>query len=90
MFRLFRKLLWFGTGASLGFGGAMWIRNRILRAVDRVMPRRIRRSVETQARGVGSTLAAAMSEGRDAMRDRERELRRNFAPGRREAPPTRS
>lgn len=81
MFRLFRKLLWFGTGASVGFGGAMWIRNRILRAVDRVMPTHIRRDVSTRARGVGSTLAAAASEGRTAMRQREQELRTNYGPG---------
>lgn len=81
MFRLFRKLLWFGTGASVGFGGAMWIRNRILRTVERLMPQRIRRTVWGQAQGVGSTVASAVSEGRTAMRQREQELRTNYGPG---------
>jgi hypothetical protein len=81
MFRLFRKLLWFGTGASVGFGGAMWIRNRILRAMEAVMPRRIRRTVANQAQGVGSTLASAVREGRTAMRERESQMKRDYAPG---------
>jgi hypothetical protein len=81
VFRLFRKLLWFGTGASVGFGGAMWIRNRILRAMERVMPARVRHDVSSTARGVGSQVAAAVSEGRSAMRQRETELRRNYPAG---------
>lgn len=81
MFRLFRKLLWFGTGASVGFGGAMWIRNRVLRAMNALMPERVRASVGKQARGVGSTLSAAVREGRNAMHERETQMKRDYAPG---------
>jgi hypothetical protein len=79
MFRLvrglFRRVLWFGTGASIGFGGAMWIRHRIMRAIGRDVPRNVRR--------VGTDVRAALSEGRAEMHAREAELRKDLAPGRR-------
>ena len=80
---LFRRLFWMGTGVSVGFGGAMWIRNRIQRAVDRVMPQRLRADASHQARKVGGNVRGAFSEGRAAMRAREAELRSDYAPGRR-------
>jgi hypothetical protein len=79
---LLRRLLWFVTGASVGFGGAMWIRNRVRRALARVMPERVSTELARGARHAGSSLRDAVSEGRTAMRHREAELRRDLAPGR--------
>lgn len=77
MFRLvrglFRRVLWFGTGASLGFGGAMWIRHRIMRALGKDVPRQVRR--------VGTDVRDAMTAGRDEMRAREAQLREELPPG---------
>jgi hypothetical protein len=33
-----RRTFWFATGATAGFGGAMWLRRRVLRAVHRYTP----------------------------------------------------
>ncbi|HEY3144626.1 MAG TPA: hypothetical protein VGJ86_26075 [Acidimicrobiales bacterium] len=79
---LFRRVMWFGTGASVGFGGAVWIRNRIRRTLDRYRPNRVTTDVTTGVRRVGSDLRGAWSEGRVAMRVREAELRDELAPGR--------
>jgi hypothetical protein len=35
-------MLWFTTGATAGFGGAMWIRRRVLRTVERYTPAHVR------------------------------------------------
>jgi hypothetical protein len=79
---LLRRLLWFVTGASVGFGGAMWIRNRVRRALARVMPEQVSADVARGARHAGSTVRAAVSEGRSAMHDREAQLRQELSPGR--------
>jgi hypothetical protein len=79
---LIRRLLWFVTGASVGFGGAMWIRNRVRRAMARLMPEHVQADVARGARRAGSTVRAALSEGRSAMHDREDQLRRELNPGR--------
>jgi hypothetical protein len=79
---LFRRLFWLGTGASVGFGGAMWIRNKVRRAVARVMPDRVAADVTGTARRAGANVRDAVSEGRTAMRTREAELRDDYAPGR--------
>lgn len=72
---LLRRLVWFGTGAGLGFGGAMWIRNRVRRAVARVMPERLSADVTGGVRRTRSTLREAFAEGRQAKRHREAQLR---------------
>jgi len=78
---LFRRIFWMGTGVSVGFGGAMWIRRRIQRAVEAVMPQRVRSNVARGARRAGGTVAVAVSEGRAAMKAREAEMRREYPPG---------
>ena len=78
---LFRRIFWVGTGATMGFGGAMWIRRRIQRAVERVMPRRVSSDIAGSAKKVGGSVRGAVVEGRSAMRAREAELRQDYAPG---------
>jgi len=73
--RLISRIVWFGTGASVGFGGAMWIRHRILRALGKDVPHHVRR--------VGVDVREALSEGRAEMNAREAQLREELAPGRR-------
>jgi len=77
---LFRRLFWLGTGASVGFGGAMWIRNKVRRAVARVMPDRVAADVGDGARRAGANVRDALAEGRSAMRAREAELRDELTP----------
>ena len=78
---LVRRFVWFTTGATAGFGGAMWIRRRVLRAVNRFAPEHLQADVTTSVRRVGSSVRDAVAEGRNAMRDREDELRSELRPG---------
>ncbi|MGH9214361.1 MAG: hypothetical protein ACRD2C_27390 [Acidimicrobiales bacterium] len=80
---MFKRLFWFTSGAGLGFGGAMWVRRRVRRAVARYAPERVTSEVTTNVRQVGTDLREALCEGREAMQTREAELRRELAPGKR-------
>jgi hypothetical protein len=76
-----RRVFWFGTGATAGFGAAMWVRRQVLRTVRRYTPERVQADVSTSVRRLGTDLRAAVTEGRAAMADREVELRSALAPG---------
>jgi len=76
-----RRVLWFTTGATAGFGGAMWIRRRVLRTVERYTPAHVQDEVTTSVRRLGSDVRAALSEGRRTMAEREAELRSELRPG---------
>ena len=78
---LVRRFVWFTTGATAGFGGAIWIRRRVLRAVNRYAPEQLQADVTTSVRRVGTSVRDAVAEGRNAMRDREKELRSELGPG---------
>jgi hypothetical protein len=76
-----RRMLWFTTGATAGFGGAMWIRRRVLRTVERYTPAHVQDEVSTSVRRLGSDVREALSEGRRTMAEREAELRSELRPG---------
>ena len=52
---VFRRVLWFTTGATAGFGGAMWIRHQVLRTVRRYAPERVQDDVTSSVRRSGPT-----------------------------------
>src|SRR4029450_3984546 len=74
-------MLWFTTGATAGFGGAMWIRRRVLRTLERYTPPHVQHEVATSVRRLGSDVRDALSEGRRTMAEREAELRAELRPG---------
>jgi hypothetical protein len=78
---LVRRLVWFTTGATAGFGGAMWIRRRILRTVRRYAPEQLQAEATASVRRMGAGVRDAVTEGRSAMRQREAELRAELRPG---------
>lgn len=78
---LIRRLVWFATGVAAGLGGAMWIRRRLLRALERYVPERVAAEVSTSVRRIGTDVRDAVGEGRAAMRDREASLRSELRPG---------
>ena len=83
MFGVVRRAFWFGTGATAGVGGALWVRRRIRRAVARYAPEHVSQEMASGVRRVGTDLREAWSEGRAEMQSREAELRQELAPGRR-------
>jgi hypothetical protein len=78
---MFKRTVWFTTGATAGFGGAMWFRRKVLRAVRRYTPEHVQSEVSTSVRRLGTDLRDAVSDARDTMRDREAELHAELRPG---------
>jgi hypothetical protein len=76
-----RRLVWFTSGATAGFGGAMWVRRRIRRTVRRYAPEQLRAGTRASVRRFGWDVRDAVAEGRSAMREREAELRAELRPG---------
>jgi hypothetical protein len=76
-----KRTFWFCTGATAGFGGAMWVRSQVLRTVRRYAPEQVQADVTTSVKRLGADVVGAVREGRHAMADREAELRAELAPG---------
>jgi hypothetical protein len=82
---MFKRTFWFTTGATAGFGGAMWIRRQVLRAVERYTPEHVQADVADSVRRLGTDLRTAVTEARTTMARREAELRSELKPGSRDA-----
>ena len=78
---MLKRTFWFTTGATAGFGGAMWVRRQVLRTVRRYTPEQVQADVTTSVRRLGTDLREAVTTGRAAMVDREAELRTELRPG---------
>jgi hypothetical protein len=72
---MFKRLFWLGTGLTVGFGSSVWLMRAVRRTVERFTPQRLTHDAVAGARSVSTELKAALDEGRDAMRQREAELR---------------
>jgi hypothetical protein len=79
---VFKRLFWLVIGAGFGLGASFWVARVVRDTVARYSPERVSSDLATAARGVGVELRAALAEGRQAMRDREAELRARVSPGR--------
>ena len=65
-------------GAAVGFGGSVWAQRRVKRTVERYLPDRMGADVAQRARYLADDVRDALDEGREAMRVREEELRRQL------------
>ena len=72
---MFRRLFWLLVGAGFGFGVAFWLMRFVRSTVERWSPERVSSDMAGAVRSFGADLRAAMAEGREAMREREAELR---------------
>ncbi len=74
---MIRRLFWLmlGFGAGVGTSVAAW--RRVRRQRDRFRPGRVAERMGKSVSGVGDTLTSAVAEGRQAMQEREAELRRS-------------
>ena len=59
----------------VGAGGSVWAQRKVRRTVERYLPEQVSRQVGDQARQIGADVRAALVEGRQAMAEREAELR---------------
>ncbi len=72
---MFKRLFWLIVGAGFGFGMSFWMTRVVKETVARYSPERVSSDLADALRALGKDLRAAVAEGRDAMREREAELR---------------
>jgi hypothetical protein len=72
---MLKRLFWLLLGAGFGFGVSFWLVRTVRQTVERYTPERLSADLASAIRDLGSDLRAAVAEGRDAMREREAQLR---------------
>ena len=77
---MFKRLFWLSVGVCLGVGASAWLLLRLRRTAARYRAERIADDVSGAARRLRDDVKAAISEGRQAMREREAELREELDP----------
>ncbi|MDQ3570873.1 MAG: hypothetical protein M3396_09705 [Actinomycetota bacterium] len=77
---MFKRLFWLAVGLGMGFGVSFWVTRFLRQAAARYSPERLGDDLAGAVRGLSADLRAAVSEGREAMRERESELRERLGP----------
>ena len=72
---MFKRLFWLIVGAGFGFGVSFWLMRFVRSTLERYTPERVSADLGEAIKSFGQDLRAAVAEGREAMRDREHELR---------------
>lgn len=72
---MFRRLLWLVIGAGFGFGVSFWITRAVKETMQRYSPEQVSADLAGALKGLGTDLRAAVAEGREAMIEREAEIR---------------
>ncbi|TML56896.1 MAG: hypothetical protein E6G17_13775 [Actinobacteria bacterium] len=72
---MFKRLFWLVIGAGFGFGVSFWLMRFVRSTVERYSPERVSGDMADALRSFGADIRAAVAEGREAMREREGELR---------------
>jgi hypothetical protein len=76
---MFRRLFWLMMGAGFGFGMSFWLTRFVKETAARYAPERVSADLAGAIRGLGTDLRAAVADGREAMREREVELRADLS-----------
>ena len=72
---MLRRLFWLVVGMGFGFGASFWLMRFVKETVARYSPERVSADLADAVRGLGVDVRSAIAEGREAMREREAELR---------------
>ena len=78
---MFKRLFWLMLGMGFGFGTSFWVTRFVRAAVANYSPERVSENLAASLRHLGSDIRAAVAEGREAMREREAELRGDLGAG---------
>ena len=78
---MFKRLFWLVVGVGFGFGMSFWV-SRVLKAkMARLSPDNVSAELAGALRDLGRDLRAAVADGREAMREREAQLRADIESG---------
>ena len=72
---MLKRLFWVFMGVGFGFGMSFWVTRTLRRKVARISPDNVAAGLSQAVRELGRDIRAAVSEGAEAMREREAELR---------------
>ena len=72
---MFRRIFWLIMGAGFGFGASFWMMRFVKATMERYTPERVSADLADALKQFGQDLRAAVAEGREAMVEREAELR---------------
>jgi hypothetical protein len=70
-----KRVRWLATGVAVGAGASLWAERKAKAVVARYSPAGVASGAARRARGLPSDVVAAIREGREAMREREAQLR---------------
>lgn len=73
-----KRLFWIGVGAVAGAGGSLWAERKVRNQIDALSPDQIVVRAGRRAGQAGRNFVDALSDGRQAMRSREDELRTRY------------
>lgn len=79
---MFKRLFWLIVGAGFGFGVSFWLMRFVKETMNRYSPERVSTDLAGALRSLGGDIRAAAQEGREAMREREAQLREELSPRR--------
>jgi len=77
---VFKRLFWVAMGLGMGLGASFWLTRMLRQTAARYSPERLGEDLTGALRELGADLRAAVTEGREAMRERESELRAQLGP----------
>ena len=72
---MFKRITWMGVGMAVGAAGAFRAKRKVEETVERYLPEQVATRASSSAKGLSRTVRAAATEGREAMRATETELR---------------
>lgn len=72
---MFRRLFWLLIGVGFGLGTSFWVMRFVKETAARYSPERVSSDLTDAIKGLGTDLRLAVADGREAMRERESELR---------------
>lgn len=78
---MLKRLFWLVVGVGFGFGMSFWVTRMVREKVARFSPEKVSAVLANAMRGLGRDLRAAVSEGREAMREREAAVRAEIESG---------
>lgn len=76
---MFKRVRWMSIGAVAGFAGSLWMQQRVKRTLEEHPSIRVGAELASMARKAGRDVKDAVLDGREAMVQREEELRAELA-----------